>query len=55
MKLDCSAYRTMLPNFVLLVKISILIAYSSKGVEDNNSKKQQKFHLVLVSLAVMYL
>lgn len=37
-KLDCSAYSTMNPNFVL-VKISILIAYSSKGVQDNNCKK----------------
>lgn len=42
LQLDCSAYRTMSPNFVLLVKVSILIAYSSKGAEDNNCKKQQK-------------
>lgn len=39
-KLDCSAYRTMTPNFVILVKISILIAYSSKGAEDNCKKQQ---------------
>lgn len=37
-KLDCSAYSTMNPNFIL-VKISILIAYSSKGAQDNNCKK----------------
>lgn len=54
LKLDCSAYRTMSPNFGLLVNISILIAYSSKGAEDNNCKKQQKSHLVLMSLAIMH-
>lgn len=54
LKLDCSAYSTMYPNFVLLVKISILIAYSSKGAQDNNSKKQ-KSHLVLMCLAIMYM
>jgi len=56
LKLDCSAYSTMYPNFlVLLVKISILIAYSSKGAQDNNCKKQQKSHLVLMCFALMYM
>lgn len=55
LKLDCFAYSTISPNFVLLVKISILIAYSSKGAEDNNCKKQQKTHLVLMSLAIIYM
>lgn len=55
LKLDCSAYSTMYPNFVLLVKISVLIAYSSKGAQDNNCKKKQKSHLVLMCLAIMYM
>lgn len=55
LKLDCSAYSTMYPNFVLLVRISILIAYSSEGAQDNNCKKQQKSHLVLMYLAIMYM
>lgn len=54
LKLDCFAYSTISPNFVL-VKISILIAHSSKGAEDNYCKKQQKIHLVLMSLAIMYM
>lgn len=54
-KLDCFAYSTMSPNFVPLVKASILIAYSSKGAEDNNCEKQHKTHLVFISLAIMYM
>lgn len=55
LKLDCSVYSTMYPNFVLLVKISILIAYSSKGAQDNYCKKQQKSHQVLTCLAIIYM
>lgn len=55
LKLAGSAYSTMYCNFVLLVKISILIAYSSKHEQDNNCKKQQKSHLVLICLAIMHM
>lgn len=55
LKHDYSAYSTMYPSFVLLLKISILIAYSAKGAQANNCKKQQKSYLVLVYLAVIYM
>lgn len=54
LKYVCSAYSTMYSNFILLVKISILIAYSTKESQANNFKKQQKSYLVLMYLAVIY-
>lgn len=55
LKLDCSAYSTMYPNFVLLVKIFILIAYSSKGSQIITARNNKKSHLVLMCLAIMYI
>lgn len=54
-KLHSFTYSTMYCDFVLLVKISILIAYSSKDAQDNNCKKQQKSHVVRICLVIMHM
>lgn len=53
LKYDCSAYSTVYSIFILMIKISVLIACSVKESQANNFKKQQKFYLVLMYLAVI--
>lgn len=55
LKYNYSAYSTMYSIFILLVKISVLIACSLKDSQANNFKKQQKSYLVLTYLAVIYM